>query len=124
MMTGAVTALREARIRLRVRSPGAKLIVDVDALVDTGYSGALTLPDAMVNSLGLIRQSGGQARLADGSVRTFHVCPAELEWDGLWRPVTVSAVGNDVLLGMRLLTGHSLQVEVVPGGSVEIERLP
>lgn len=41
--------------------------------------------------------------LADGSVRHFDVYAAEVEWDGAWRPVLVSALGDEVLLGMRLL---------------------
>jgi hypothetical protein len=33
-------------------------------------------------------------------------------------------VGNEPLLGMRLLAGHKLVIEVVPGGLVEITPLP
>jgi hypothetical protein len=33
-------------------------------------------------------------------------------------------VGDEVLLGMRLLAGHELRIAVVPGGSVEITPLP
>jgi hypothetical protein len=45
-------------------------------------------------------------------------------WDSTWRPVRVSAVGDEVLVGMRLLAGHELRVAVVPGGPVEISPLP
>jgi hypothetical protein len=45
-------------------------------------------------------------------------------WDGGWRPVLVSAVGAEALLGMRLLVGHELRIAVVPGGAVEISPLP
>jgi hypothetical protein len=41
-----------------------------------------------------------------------------------WRPVLVWAVGSEVLLGMRLLAGHQLHVEAVPGGAVEITSIP
>ena len=38
--------------------------------------------------------------------------------------VLASAVGNEALVGMRLLAGHELRIAVVPGGAVEITPLP
>jgi clan AA aspartic protease len=123
MIRGTVSARLEAVIRLRVRGPaGAEL--DVDAVVDSGFTSSLTLPSTAVASLGLARQSGGSVVLGDGSIRSFDVYAAEVEWDGNWRPVLVSGIGGEVLVGMRLLAGHALQVAVVPGGAVEIEPLP
>jgi len=62
--------------------------------------------------------------LADGSVRQFDIFAAEVAWAGTWRAVLASAVGNESLLGMRLMAGHKLVVEVVPGGLVDIIPLP
>jgi clan AA aspartic protease len=123
MMRGVVNARHEAVVRLRVRGPGG-VESDVDAIVDSGFTASLTLPVTSVTALGLVRQSGGTAVLADGSVRQFDICAAEVAWDGTWRAVLVSAVGNEPLLGMRLLTGHKLVIEVVSGGLVEILPLP
>ena len=47
------------------------------------------LPATTVIALGLVRQSGGGAVLADGSVRQFDIYSAEVAWDGGWRPVLV-----------------------------------
>jgi clan AA aspartic protease len=123
MIQGVVNVRHEAVVRLRVRGPGG-VESDVDAIVDSGFTASLALPVTMVTGLGLVRQSGGTARLADGSVRQFDVCAAEVAWGGTWRAVLVSAVGNEPLMGMRLLAGHKLVVEVVPGGLVEILPLP
>jgi hypothetical protein len=82
------------------------------------------LPVAVVAALGLVRQSVGGAVVADGSVRQFDVYAAELAWSSGWRPVLVSAVSTEVLLGMRLLANHELRMAVVPGGAVEITPLP
>ena len=123
MIQGVVNARYEAIVRLRVRGPGG-VESDVDAIVDSGFTSSLTLPMAVVTALGLARQSGGTAGLADGSVRPFDICAAEVAWGGTWRAVLVSAVGNEPLLGMRLLAGHKLVIEVVPGGLVEILPLP
>jgi clan AA aspartic protease len=123
MIQGAVNARHEAIVRLRVRGPGG-VELDVDAIVDTGFTSSLTLPMAVVTTLGLARQAGGTGVLADGSVLQFDIFAAEVAWGGSWRTVLVSAVGNEALLGMRLLTGHKLVVEVVAGGLVDILPLP
>lgn len=123
MIRGAVNSRWEAIVPLRIRGPGGTE-QDVDAVVDSGFTAALTLPAAVVVALGLARQSVGGAVLADGSLRQFDIYAAELAWGGGWRPVLVSVVGNEVLLGMRLLAGHELRIAVVPGGVVEITPLP
>ena len=123
MIQGTVNARLEAVIRLRVRGPGG-VEMDFEAVVDTGFTSSLTLPSTAVTALGLVRQSSSAATLGDGSVRRLDVYAAEVEWDGAWRPVLVSAVGDEVLVGMRLLAGHDLRVAVVPGGPVEISPIP
>lgn len=119
---GSVTARLEAVLRLRLRNPaGAE--IEVDAVVDTGFTGSLTVPPAVVASLGLERRSGGTAVLADGSSVRFDTYGAEVEWGG-WRGVVVSAVGGEALVGMGLLSGSELRVEVAEGGAVEVRSLP
>lgn len=123
MIRGAVNTRLEAIVTLRVRGPTG-IEVDVDTVADSGSSTALTLPPAVVALLALARHSSGGATLADGSNRQFDVHVAEVNWDGAWQPVIVYAVGSEALLGMGLLAGHTLRVDVVPGGAVEITRLP
>jgi clan AA aspartic protease len=122
MTRGAVNARHEAVIVVRVRAPGGDG-AEVDVVLDTGFTASLALPPEMVAALGLERKSDGQAVLGDGTVRQFDIFAAEVEWDGVWKPVLVSGVGAEPLVGMRLLAGHELRVEVVPGGAVEITRL-
>lgn len=123
MIRGVVNARHEAVVRLRVRGPGG-VESDVDVIVDSGFTSSLTLSITMVTTLGLARLSGGTAVLADGSVRQFDIFAAEVAWGGTSQAVLVSAVGNEPLLGMRLLAGHKLVIEVAPGGLVEILPLP
>ena len=47
---------------------------DLDVIVDSGFTASLALPVTLVTALGLLRQSGGTAKLADGSVRQFDIC--------------------------------------------------
>lgn len=122
MIGGVVNARLEAIIPIRVRGiSGIELAID--AIVDSGLTASLTLPAAAVTALGLPRLSSGGAMLADGSVRQFDIYDAEVQWDGAWRPVLVSLVGDEALVGMRLLAAHELRIAVVPGGSVEIQPL-
>jgi predicted aspartyl protease len=123
LITGVVNGRLEAVVRLRVRGP-AGFERDVDTVIDSGFTASLTLSATTVAALRLTRQSGGGAVLADGSVRQFDIYAAEVEWNGGWRSVLVSAVGDEALVGMRLLAGHELRVAVVPGGAVEITPLP
>lgn len=123
MISGVVNQRTEAVISLRVRGDSGTELV-VEAVVDTGYTASLTLPATAISALGLVRQSTAGAILADGSVRQIDIYAAEIEWDGSWQSVLVSALGGDTLVGMRLLAGHELRIAVVPGGAVEIAPLP
>ncbi len=123
MISGAVNARYEAVVRVRVRGPAGSEL-EVDGIVDSGFTASLSLPAAAVAALRLVRQSSAGAVLADGSVRQFDIYEAEVEWDGKWRAVLVPLAGDESLIGMRLLAGHELRIAVVPGGLVEINRLP
>lgn len=107
---------------LRVRRPaGAEHVIDT--LIDTGFSGTLTLPAPVIADLGLARRQDSFAWLADGSQRTFPTYAAEVEWGGGWRPVIVSGLGDEALVGMTFLAGHRLTIDIEPGGSVEVRPL-
>lgn len=120
---GTVGSRREAVLRLRVFGPTGAA-AEVDALVDTGYTGTLILPDTVIAALELHARAGGRVTLADGSERDHRNYTAAVEWDGKPRRVIVSAVGDEPLIGMKLLAGYELRVEVTPGGAVEVRPLP
>jgi clan AA aspartic protease len=123
MIRGSVDANLQARVGLSVRSPaGAEF--DLEALIDTGFDDSLILPTATISVLGPNLLTNGRAVLADGSVKLFGIYDAEVEWDGVWRSVHVSAVGDEILLGMAMLMNHELRIVVRPAGSVEIIPLP
>lgn len=119
---GTVNARLEAVLRLSVRGPVGNQ-VEIDCIVDTGFTSHLTLPDTVVESLRLVRRSGGTAVLADGTSRRFDLYAAEVEWGGSWQRVIVSALGSEALIGMRFLAGQELKIEVVPGGAVVVGGL-
>ena len=58
MITGTVTAYREAIIRLNVRGPGGGEKT-VEAVIDTGFDGVLTLPTSVVAALSTVTEEVG-----------------------------------------------------------------
>jgi predicted aspartyl protease len=52
MITGLVTSFYQATIRLIVRGPTGQA-QEVEAVIDTGFDGALSLPSADIAALGL-----------------------------------------------------------------------
>jgi predicted aspartyl protease len=74
--------------------------------------------------LGLRWRSTGRFLLADGSDRIFDVYEAKVVWDGKLRTILVDETDAEPLVGMRLLKGHELKMQVRYRGRVTIKRLP
>ena len=66
MTTGFFTADREPALSLEIRGPDGEL--SFDAVIDTGFNGALTLPQEWIDALGLPRSGEQNVSLADGRV--------------------------------------------------------
>ena len=123
MITGAVNANREAVIRLVVGSSSGNE-QQVDAVVDTGFDGWFSLPPEVISELGLPWRRRGRALLADGSESVFDIYEGMVEWDGSPRRIVVDEASTAPLVGMALLQGFELRIEVLNGGSVTIKALP
>ena len=82
------------------------------------------MPTALIAALGLAWRGRESAVLADGSEHLFDFYEANVEWDGDARRTIVIAADSDPLVGMALLSGSELTIEVVPGGFVTITALP
>ncbi len=121
MITGVVKS-DEGRIRLKVKGLRGRE-QEVEAVIDTGYTASLTLPSALVNTLGLRWRSVDRFTLADGSECVFDVYEAKVVWDGKVRQILVDEADADPLVGMRLLRGHELKMQVRYRGKVTIKRL-
>jgi clan AA aspartic protease len=96
----------------------------IRAVIDTGFTGALTLPSAIIAELELRWFTQQEGVLGDGSRRTFDVYGGTVIWDGQLRTVEVNASETAPLVGMSLLEGYELRVQTVQGGSVAIVALP
>jgi clan AA aspartic protease len=123
-MTGTVNALREAVLRLVVLGPGGRER-EVEAVIDTGYNGSLILPPYLVAELGLPFRIRSSATLGDGSTGLFDVHDGTVHWNGRSRRIAVDVADSEPLLGMALLYGYELTIQVVEGGDLSIrEMLP
>jgi len=122
MVTGEVNIHREAIVWLTVRGPGGSK-EDFEAILDTGFTGALTLPSDLISTLRLPFRRKGRALLADGSESVFNTYEATVMWDGQPRHISVDAADTDPLLGMALLYNHEVKIQVVIGGAVSIRSL-
>ena len=123
MITGVMNAHNEATIHLPVQGADGQL-QGIGALLDTGFNGSLTLPPTVITALGLPWCTRGLVILANGSEDQCDIYAATIIWDGTLRNILVEAADTDPLIGMALLYGYAVRIEVVEGGSVIIEALP
>ena len=98
--------------------------VTVEAVVDTGFDGFLTLPPAMIRRLGLPRIGGPlQGRLANDETHEFYVHVGMVTINGQTRGLPVYAIRGPILIGMALMWGSRLTIDLQEGGDVTIEEL-
>lgn len=121
MISGLVNADLEAVIRCRVgaavgRGP------ELEFVLDTGFNGSLTLPPALIAQLRLRWRSRGLVILANGAEDVCEIYTAVVVWDGQPRQILVESANTEPLVGMALLSGYDLRVQVKPGGRVRIRR--
>ena len=121
-MQGRVNSLLEAELTVRFYGPSGQFL-DVNLVVDTGYTGRIVLPEDYIQSLGLRPLNTSFAVLADGSTVRLDTYTAEFDWFGQRLAVVVSSLGSDPLLGMTLMDGFDLRVEIRAGGEVELKPI-
>ncbi len=122
MLTGTVNANREARVKLSVRAPDGRQR-EVEAILDSGFNGSLTLPADIVEALGLPWRTHSRFTLANGRDEHLDIYAANVVWAGVERRVLIEATGNVPLLGMALLEDHEVRFRVVDDGFVQITAL-
>lgn len=119
MITGKVDN-GEARLAVVVIGKKSR---DVEVVVDTGFTAFISLPLELILELGLEWSSIGRSTLADGSECVFDEYLAEIEWFGVREKIVVDEADTSPLLGMSLLNGCELKLQVCQGGEVSIRKL-
>ena len=120
MIEGRVNSRFEAVVRLSVLGPSGEAR-EIEAVIDTGFNGFLTLPLDLVAELQLPFATQSKVFLADGSDVWLNVHVVFVEWNGRRRYVKADATGRKPMVGMGLLHQYNLYVEVAQGGRVVIQ---
>ena len=123
MITGKVTADVEAIIELQVAGP-VQPSQKICAVIDTGYNGYLTLPSNQISAIQLPFAGHRRGTLADDSTVVLNVYLATVLWHGAQREVLVAQAGGAPLVGMAMLRGSRLSMDVVDEGELLIDKLP
>jgi clan AA aspartic protease len=121
MMQGIVNQSCEATLPIVIKNDTTTQLVDT--VIDTGFSGFLTLPFDIISALGLTWEGRDVATLGDGTSCTFEVYIAIVIWDGQYREIYVNESETIPLIGMRLLRGYDLRIQTIEGGMVTIQAL-
>jgi clan AA aspartic protease len=122
VITGRVTSTREAVIRFPVRAASTREET-IEAIIDTGFDGFLTLPASVVYELALPFAGATRAALGDGSEVSLDAFEAVVVWDNGERRVVTLATGGKPLVGMAMLPGYRIELDVVDGGQVQIQAI-
>ena len=94
------------------------------AVIDTRFDGWLSLPPSVITQLALSSRTRGRAILANGAEDEFDIYSGDVLWDGRLLRVPIEAADTDPLIGMSLLYGSDLTIQVLDGGRVQIQRIP
>lgn len=121
MITGKITNNLDAVIEVEVVGSDQK--EKIAAIIDTGFYGFLILPSDLINRLTLQRIGNQPAFLGDGNEVDFNVYLAKVLWDGEEREVTALESDAGPLIGMSLLYGSRVILNVINGGDVSINAL-
>lgn len=121
MMQGYVNENYEAVLTVVVKN-GNKL-KSINAVIDTGFTGFLSLSIAIITELDLSWNYRDRGTLGDGSETLFDIYDAMVIWNGQYREIEVNRAETDPLIGMSLFRSYRLQINTIPGGLVTISTL-
>ena len=114
--------------RLHARLPIGLLLNDasvrsVEVDLDTGFTGDLTLPAEVIRQCRLVLEGERPVVLANGDEVYLRVWQGMTLWYGRPRRVRILQAEGEPLLGMNLLRGSRVTLDVLAGGNVVIEEL-
>ena len=121
MMQGYVNENYEAVLTVVVKN-GNKF-KSINAVIDTGFTGFLSLPIAIITELDLSWNYRDRGTLGDGSETLFDIYDAMVIWNGQYREIEVNRAETDPLIGMSLFRSYRLQIDTIPGSLVTISTL-
>jgi clan AA aspartic protease len=122
MITGHVNADHEAVIPVVLLSPDQQQDA-VEAVLDTGFNGYLTLSSQIIHRLSLPLVGNRRAMLGDGHVVVLDMYLGWVLWHGRTQEVLILQADGGPLIGMALLYGSRVTLDVKEEGKVTIQEL-
>lgn len=95
----------------------------VEAVIDTGFDGYFTLPYRVVALLEFPWVRSQSVILGDGNPQLCDVYDGEIAWNNQLRSIEIEAANTQPLIGMALMRGYDLNIEVFEGGAVSLQTL-
>ena len=91
-----------------------------DAILDTGFTGSLVMPESVIAELGLAKRGVNILTLGNGEEHPFDYYLGRVSWRGESREVEVLQSIGQPLLGMELLEGAQVAVDAWEDGAVTV----
>ena len=115
-MNGHVDSGGRALIEVQARPESDSDPTEIQAWIDTGFTGELVLPQSLISQLGLPNSGTVEAILADGTQVALRTFSCGIRWFGEERNLEVVANEGDYpLLGVGLLRDRDLQINYRSG---------
>lgn len=122
MIKGKVDGNQQALVSIDIID-GEGRIRSLETVLDTGFTGYLTLPTDSIQQLGLRSVGRRTFELANGELFEFEAFLAAVSWHGRLRDILVLGSDGAPLLGMTLLWGSRVTVNALTDGEVYIEEM-
>ena len=123
MIRGSVSADQQAVVTIEIiNGDGIPRLLEV--ILDTGFTGYLTLPSEAIEQLDLPFVGQRTFELANGELFRFDAYLAAVSWHGSLRDALVLQSDSTPLLGMTLIWGSRVTLDALTRGEVTIEELP
>ena len=120
MILGQVSHELDAIIPVTILDSGSHPL-NLNVIIDTGFSGYLALPKVIIEELSL-QFSGEQLfTLGDGQEVELNMYKAAMMWDGQECKILVVASEAQALVGMSALKGNLIFIDAIDGGDVRVE---
>lgn len=120
-MHGLVNVNYEAVLRLAIASQGQTH--HIDAAINTGYRGFLSLPPHIVNHLALPYLGETQDIFSHDAQFSAPTYQAKILWDSRYREVPVHQINTSPFVGISLLKGYNLQLQIIENGIVFLNTI-
>jgi predicted aspartyl protease len=117
-LEGNINQNLKPQMDIEVRGAGGIRIFR--ALVDSGFSECLILPLLEIQRLNLPKLRGRISVRTAAGIVLAETYEGRIVWRGYERAISIIALGDEPILGLRLFSGYVLTMEVWSGGRLAI----